>query len=321
MDEIWDCVVVGGGAAGLSAGLVLGRARRHTVLIDAGEQSNLAAHGVGGLLGHDGRPPAELYALGHGELASYGVQVRAGEVTDIDRQDGYFVVRSADGASERTRRVLLATGMAYVPPELPGLDGLWGRSVFHCPFCHGWEVADQPQAVLARGDRAVHLALLLRCWSDDIVVLTDGSTDLDDADRARLAGAGIRVDDRPVAALESDDGELSAVAFADGGRLPRRGLLVATTMRRRDRLAEHLGLDLAGPGPVAEDPVEVDPLCRTSIPGVFAAGDLTAEMPQVAAAIAAGSRAGAAVVQSLAADDYGLALPPRIETNERSLGR
>jgi thioredoxin reductase len=321
MDEMWDCVVVGGGAAGLSAGLVLGRARRHTLLIDAGEQSNLAAHGIGGLLGHDGRPPAELYALGRGELESYGVQVRAGEVAEIECDDGEFVIRLSEGTCERTRRILLATGMAYVPPELPGLDGLWGRSVFHCPFCHGWEVADQPLAVLARGDRAVHLALLLRCWSDDIVVLTDGPADLDDADRARLAGAGIRVDDRPVAALEGDDGELSAVAFTDGGRLPRRGLLVATTMRRRDRLAEHLGLDLAAPGPVAEDPVEVDPLCRTSIPGVFAAGDLTAEMPQVAAAIAAGSRAGAAVVQRLAADYYGLALPPRIETSERSLGR
>lgn len=321
MDEIWDCVVVGGGAAGLSAGLVLGRARRHTLLIDAGEQSNLAAHGVGGLLGHDGRPPAELYALGHGELASYGVQVRAGNVAEIECDDDEFVVRLSEGTCERTRRILLATGMAYVPPELPGLDGLWGRSVFHCPFCHGWEVADQPLAVLARGDRAVHLALLLRCWSDDIVVLTDGSADLDDAGRALLTGAGIQVDERPVATLDGHDGELTAVTFADGSRLPRRGLLVAAALRQRDQLAAQLGVDITEPGPVAEDPVGVDPLCRTSIPGVFAAGDLTGEMPQVAGAIAAGSRAAAAVVQSLVADDYGLALPPRIETSERSLGR
>ncbi|MEB3034523.1 NAD(P)/FAD-dependent oxidoreductase [[Mycobacterium] nativiensis] len=321
MTKIWDCIVVGGGAAGLSAGLVLGRARRSTLLIDAGEQSNLAAHGIGGLLGHDGRPPAELYEIGRGELALYGVQVRTGEVSEIERGDGEFTVQLADGTRERSRRILLATGLAYLPPPLPGLEGLWGRSVFHCPFCHGWEVADQPLAVLARGDRAVHLALLLRSWSEDIVVLTDGPADLDDAGRNRLAGAGIRIDERPVAALESANGELSAVRFSDGSRLSRRGLLVATTMRRRDRLAEHLGLELAGPGPVAEDPVSVDPLCRTSIPGVFAAGDLTAEMPQVATAIAAGSRAGAAVVQSLAAEDYGLPLPPRIETSEGSLSR
>ncbi|NDJ89609.1 NAD(P)/FAD-dependent oxidoreductase [Mycolicibacter kumamotonensis] len=309
MDEIWDCLVVGGGAAGLSAGLMLGRARRKTLLIDAGEQSNLAAAGIGGLLGHDGRPPAELYALGRSELASYGVQIRLGAVTDVTGVDGAFAVRLADGATERTRRVLLATGMAYLPPELPGVDELWGRSVFHCPFCHGWEIADQPLAVLARGERAVHLALLSRCWTDDIVVLGDGSADLDDAGRARLAAAGIEVDERTLAALDSDDGELSAVVFADGSRLARRGMLVATGMRQRDRLAARLGVDITGLGPGAEDPVGVDPLCRTSISGVFAAGDLTGEMPQVAAAIAAGSRAAAAVVQSLAADDYGLPLP------------
>lgn len=313
MNDIWDCVIVGGGAAGLSAGLVLGRARQHTLLIDAGAQSNLAAHGIGGLLGHDGRQPAELYAAGRGELASYGVQVRTGEVVEIERLDDVFTVRLRDGANESARRVLLATGMEYRPPRLPGLDQLWGRSVFHCPFCHGWEARDQPLAVLARGERAVHSALLLRVWSDDIVLLTDGPADLGADDRARLAGAGVSVDERPVAALDGCGGELSAVVFADGTRVPRRGLLVATTMRQRSRLAEQLGVALTGPGLVAEDPVGVDPLCRTSVPGVFAAGDLTAEMPQVAAAIAAGSRAAAAVVQSLAADDYGLSLPPITE--------
>lgn len=321
MSEIWDCIVVGGGAAGLSAGLVLGRARRSTLLIDAGKQSNLAAHGIGGLLGHDGRPPAELYALGRDELASYGVQIRAGEVSEIIPADGIFLVRLDGGGEQRTRRVLLATGMTYLPPDLPGLAELWGRSVFHCPFCHGWEVRDQPLAVLADGERAVHLALLLRCWSDDIVVLTGGAADLGADERSRLSRAGVRVDERPVAALDAHDGELSAVVFADGARLPRRGLLVATALRQRDRLAEQLGVALAVAGPVAHDPVGVDPLCRTSIPGVFAAGDLTGEMPQVAAAIAAGSRAAAAVVQSLAADDYGLAMPPGIAPIDKEADR
>ncbi|OBK82468.1 pyridine nucleotide-disulfide oxidoreductase [Mycolicibacter heraklionensis] len=321
MSEIWDCIVVGGGAAGLSAGLVLGRARRKTLLIDAGQQSNRGAHGIGGLLGHDGRPPLELYRLGRDELASYGVQIRAGEVADIETVDGEFVVRLAGGRAERTRRVLLATGMAYLPPDLPGIAQLWGRSVFHCPFCHGWEVRDQPLAVLADGARAVHLALLLRCWSDDIVVLTGGPAELGADDRTRLANAGVRVDERPVAALDAHDGELSAVVFADGERLPRRGLLVAAALRQRDQLAERLGVAVTAPGPVAHDPVGVDPLCRTSIPGVFAAGDLTGEMPQVAAAIAAGSRAAAAVVQSLAADDYGLPLPPGNAMTEKEVDR
>jgi thioredoxin reductase len=129
------------------------------------------------------------------------------------------------------------------------------------------------------------------------------------------------VDERPVTALEAHEGELSAVVFADGRRLPRRGLLVATALRQRDRLAERLGVGIAPPGPVAQDPVGVDQMCRTFIPGVFAAGDLTGEMPQVAGAIAAGSRAAAAVVQSLAADDYGLAMPPGVATTERKADR
>jgi thioredoxin reductase len=310
MDIVWDCIIVGGGAAGLSAGLVLGRARRRTLLVDAGVQSNLAAHGIGGLLGHDGRDPAELYETGRRELSAYpSVEVRTGDVMTGERADDGFVLHLADGSRERTRRVLLATGMDYRPPAIPGIDLLWGGSAFHCPFCHGWELRDQPLAVLARGQRAVHSALLLRGWSDDIVVLTDGPADLEDNDRARLAAADIAVDERSVAELASDNGQLSAVVFADGNRLARTGILVATTLHQRSTLAGQLGADPAEPTPVAENPIAVDGIYRTTAPGVFAAGDLSAQMPQVAAAIASGSHAAAAVVQSLMADEYGLAVP------------
>jgi thioredoxin reductase len=310
MDMVWDCIVVGGGAAGLSAGLVLGRARRRALVVDAGEQSNRPAHGIGGLLGHDGRSPAELYDIGRRELAPYpSVEVRTGVVVSGERGDDGFVIELADGRRERTRRVLLAMGMEYRPPSLPGLAELWGRSVFHCPFCHGWEVRDQPLAVLANGERAVHASLLLRGWSDDVVLLTDGPAALDDDDRARLASAGIAVDERRVTELASRNGELAEVVFSDGTRLERRGLLVATTLHQRSRLADQLGVGFAEPTPVAENPIEVDALCRTTVPGVFAAGDLSAQMPQVATAVAAGSRAAAAVVQSLLSDDYGLPVP------------
>ncbi|ORB66233.1 NAD(P)/FAD-dependent oxidoreductase [Mycolicibacterium tusciae] len=310
MDNIWDCIIVGGGAAGLSAGLVLGRARRRTLLVDAGAQSNLPAHGIGGLLGHDGRSPAELYEIGRSELSVYpSVEVRSGEVVTGERSEGDFVLQLADGTRERTRRVLLATGMEYRPPELPGLAQLWGGSAFHCPFCHGWEMRDQPLAVLARGPRAVHSALLLRGWSDDIVVLTDGPDGLEDDDRVRLAHANITIDERRVAELDSENGELSAVVFTDGTRLARKGLLVATTLHQRSNLAEALGAEPADPTPVAQNPIAVDGFYRTTAPGVFAAGDLSVQMPQVAAAIASGSHAAAAVVQSLMADESGLAVP------------
>ena len=299
MDNEWECVVVGGGAAGLSAALVLGRARRRTLLIDAGGQSNRAAHGIGGLLGFDGVPPAELYARGRRELERYpSVEVRDGEVRAAAAGDG-ITLDLADGAGVHTRRLLLATGMRYDYPDLPGLAPLWGRSVFHCPFCHGWEVRDQPLAVLAQGERAVHMATLLRGWSDDVVLLTGGPADLSDDDRARLDIAGIPIDERKVRELDSAAGELHAVVFDDGARLPRSALLVAAELRQRSGLAAQLGVKLVATGPVSPEAVDVDPLYRTSVPGVFAAGDVCAQMPQIAAAVAAGSAAAVSVMAGI----------------------
>ncbi|MGX9792286.1 NAD(P)/FAD-dependent oxidoreductase [Mycobacterium sp. MMS18-G62] len=311
MDSIWDCVVVGGGAAGLSAGLVLGRARRRTLLVDAGRQSNLPSHGIGGLLGHDGRAPAELYETGRREIAAYpSVELRTGEVLDGARDGDAFELTLADGGVERARRVLLATGMEYRPPDVEGLMQCWGTSVFHCPFCDGWELRDQPLAVLARGEKAIHSALLLLGWTDDLVLLTDGPADLDDEDRGRLASAGVKIDERPVAELIGREGELEAVRFTDGGRLECRGMLAATTLHQRSRLAEKLGAEPGEVTPFGEAPVKVDSLCRTTAPGVFAAGDLSTQLPpQVASAIAAGSLAAVSVVQSLLSDECGLPVP------------
>lgn len=171
--------------------------------------------------------------------------------------------------------------------------------MFHCPFCHGWEVRDRPLAVLANGERAAHMATLLRGWSDDVVLLTGGPAELTDADRSRLAGAGVAVDERAVSEVVSEDGELAAVVFADGSSLARQGLLVATTLHQRSALAAKLGVSFAAPGPLSVEAIEVDAMHRTSVPGVFAAGDVCAQMPQVAAAVAAGSAAAASMMASL----------------------
>jgi thioredoxin reductase len=305
-----ECVIIGGGAAGLSAALVLGRARRDIVLVDAGQQSNRAAHGIGGLLGHDGRPPAQLYATGRAELAAYpSVRVHDGSVVRAERTDTGFVVELADGTAVTARRILLATGMEYRPPNLPGLASLWGGSVFHCPFCHGWEVRDQPLAVCAQGERAVHSALLLRGWSDDVALLTNGDDTLTTEQRDLLTDAGVRIDSRPIAQLDGEHGALTAVVFGDGDRLPRRGLMVSTTLHQRSGLAAQLGVEFAPPTPISTEAVRVDGFYRTSVPGVFAAGDISAQVPQVAAAVAAGSMAAAMVMQSLMADAVGLPVP------------
>jgi thioredoxin reductase len=301
--------VVGGGAAGLSAALVLGRARRRTVVLDAGEQSNLPAHGIGGLLGHDGLPPAELYRRGREELRAYGsVELRDVRVTGgAPEEDGGFVLSTADGALVRAERVVLATGMTYALPELPGLEPLWGDTAFHCPYCHGWEARDGALAVLGAA-HAVHRALLLRGWSSDVVLLTDGPAELDDAERSVLWSAGIPVVERPVAGLAAQDGRLSAVVFSDGGELARDGVLVAAPLRQRSGLAEELGAALDERGAV-----DVDRFGRTTVPGVYAAGDVSALAPQVAAAVADGSLVAAVLNGDALAERHGIApmMPPR----------
>lgn len=304
MDGRWDAVVIGGGAAGLSAALVLGRARRRTLLVDAGEQSNRAAHGIGGLLGFDGVPPAQLYARGRDELTRYpSVQVCDDEVVSVAPDEGGFRVALAGGETVNVRRVLLATGMRYEMPAVDGLENYWGGAVFHCPFCHGWEMRDQPLGVMAQGERAVHLASLLCGWSDDIVVLSNGPAELSESQRAQLAGRGITIDERPIARVGGSDGRLDAVVFADGSALPRSGLLVASTLHQRNGLAQALGVAFTPPGPVPAESVAVDALSQTSVPGVFAAGDVSAQTYQVAAALASGAAAGASIVRSLLEGD------------------
>ena len=301
MEQPWDCIVVGGGAAGLSAALVLGRARRRTLVVDAGRPSNAVAAGIGGLLGHDHRPPAELYAAGRAELAAYpSVEVRTGEVVGGRRDGDDLVLDLADGSQPRAGRVLLATGMDYRYPEVPGVEERWGRSVFHCPFCHGWEVRDGVLGVLGRGDAGVHRALLLRMWSDDVTLFTDGPAELPDADLARLRAAGVGVDERPVSGVRGPGDALEAVCFADGSERRCDGLLVAVTLHQRSGLAAALGAELAEPGMLAADAVQVDAMFHTSVPGLYAAGDANGEMPSVANAIAAGSKAAASMVGDIA---------------------
>ncbi|MGN6694835.1 MAG: NAD(P)/FAD-dependent oxidoreductase [Aquihabitans sp.] len=305
MDEIWDCIVVGGGAAGLSAALVLGRARRRTLVVDAGKPSNAVAHGIGGLLGHDGRPPSELYALGRDELTKYPtVEVRSGEVVGGETDGERFTLTLEDGSVVPSKRVLLASGMDYVRPSVPGVDERWGRSVFHCPFCHGWEVRDQALGVLDPGPMGAMRALMLTTWSDDVTLYTNGPAALDPTDAHRLHAAGIPVVEPPVTALRGPGDALEALELSDGSTRACGGLLLPVTLHQRSPLATQLGAESAPPSPIAADALVVDVMSMTSVPGLFAAGDLGASMPSVANAVAAGSNAAAGVVHSLIADRH-----------------
>ncbi|HEX2295229.1 MAG TPA: NAD(P)/FAD-dependent oxidoreductase [Actinomycetota bacterium] len=301
MADRWECIVVGGGAAGLSAALVLGRARRRTLLVDAGEPSNRVAEGMGGVLGHDRRAPEELYAAGRAELEAYpSVELRPGRVVGGAARDDVFELELEDGSREVARAVLLATGMDYHPPDVDGVAERWGRSVFHCPFCHGWEVRDRPLGVLDASARAAERALLLRLWSDDVTLYTNGAAGLEAGDAARLDRAGVSVEERTVDGLRGPGDQLEAVVLAEGAERRCEALLVPAAMRQRSELARQLGARVADPDSPATEALEMDPLFRTTVPRLYAAGDVGAHaMPSVTSAIAAGSAAAKTIVFDL----------------------
>src|SRR3954451_20373861 len=199
----WDCVIVGAGPAGLNAALVLGRARRRVVVLDNAQPRNYATHEMHGVLGHDGLDPAELRARGRAELAGYGVEVVSAEVQEVDVLDGVVRLTSARG-TDTARTVLLATGMLDGVPDIPGFAGVWGISAHTCPYCDGFEHRDERLAVLGSGARGEHLAVLLRQWSDDVVLLTTGPHGLEADQLARLQALRIPVTETPILGLDSD---------------------------------------------------------------------------------------------------------------------
>ena len=195
----YDAVVVGGGPAGLSAALVLGRARKRVLVVDSDRPANAVSQGVGGLLGHDRVKPADLRASGRRQLEAHAnVEVRHDAVEDAERVRDQFVLRPADGPPVRAHALVLAHGLRYEPPALAGIESLWGQSVFHCAFCDGWEVRDRPLAFHGGGPGAVRSALVLAGWSNDVVLCTDGAPD---PGGPALAAAGVRVRTEPIARL------------------------------------------------------------------------------------------------------------------------
>jgi thioredoxin reductase (NADPH) len=230
MDETssYDVVVVGGGAAGLSAALVLGRSRRKVLVVDAGEPRNAPATSLHNYLGREGASPAALLAIGREEIGRYGVEVRPGRVTSAARAAGGFVVGLAEGGSISSRKLVLATGVVDALPQVPGLAERFGRDVLHCPYCHGWEVADWPLGIVASGPDCVERALLFRQWSDDVVVLLNGQPPLPGEHVERLAARGIPVVDGVITRLVVEHDALTGVELVGGEVVARRALVVTT---------------------------------------------------------------------------------------------
>jgi thioredoxin reductase len=304
MTKSYDVVVVGGGPAGLNGALVLGRARRSVLVIDAGEPRNAPADGVHGFLTRDGMPPAELAAMGRAEVRRYGGEVLEGRATSAARTDAGFTVTLDDGTTVDGRRLLFTTGLVDELPDIPGVRERWGHEVIHCPYCHGWEVRDRSVGVLATTGFAVQKALLVRQWVDDLTLLLHTQPEPDDVQLEELAARDVRVVRGEVVAFDAVGAHLG-----NGDVVPLQALAVAPRMVARSDLLTTLGL-VPSPNPMGEF-IAADPTGLTAVPGVWVAGNVADLMATVLSSAAAGAAAAAAINADLITEDVERAVHDR----------
>lgn len=286
---------MGGGPAGLSAALVLGRCRRRVLVCDAGRPRNARARALHGFLSRDGTPPTRLLDIARAQLRPYpNVALRRVEVTSVCTAPGGFLATLAGGRRVRARFVLMATGVVDQLPPVPGLPEYYGRGVFHCPYCDGWEMRDRRLAVYGRGKSGAGLAQDLLAWSGDVVLCSDGPARLTAAQRERLAALDVPVYEQPMKELRGRGGRLTQIAFADGSTIRRDGLFLSTGQHQRSRLPQEMGCALTSRGALKTGRLEM-----TSVPGLYAAGDCSRDVQLVVVAAAEGARAAFAMNKEL----------------------
>ena len=296
---MFDVVIVGAGPAGLSAALMLGRCRRSVLVFDTGHPRNAASLALHGYLTRDGIAPREFLKMAREDLTQYDtVSLREGKVVSASCIESRFEVRLADGERVTARKLLLATGVVDKLPVIEGFHELYGRSIFHCPYCDGWEVRDQPLAIYGNGERGLGLSLELTAWSRDLVLCTDGPCDIDAEDRSRLAKHGIAIREERVARLEGRDGQLTAVVFGDGTSLARSAMFFTTGQSQRSDLMVQLGCNFNEKGTVRTGKYET-----THLPGLFVAGDASRAVQWVVVAAAEGAEAAFAINTDLLKED------------------
>jgi thioredoxin reductase len=290
---MFDVVVIGGGPAGLSAALMLGRCRRRVLVCDLGQPRNRHSRAIHGYLTRDGIAPHTFAEMGRGELSPYGVEVRGVGVTGARRADNRFAVALGDGGEEQTKFLLIATGVIDDLPAIEGFNDCYGRSVFHCPYCDGWEWRDRRLAAIGCGLEATGLALALRTWSKHVVLITHGERCQSQA-RARLERNGIAVRGESVARVEHVDGLVRAVHFASGDPVAVDAMFFSSRQHPQSDLAVRLGCALTSRGTV-----KTGNTCETNVPGVFVAGDASRDAQFVAVATSEGMKAAVAINRAL----------------------
>ncbi|MFT3877196.1 MAG: FAD-dependent oxidoreductase [Propioniciclava sp.] len=302
----WDVIVAGGGPAGLSAALMLGRARRRTLVIDAGSPRNRFAAHMHGVLGQEGVPPGELLDRSWDEVAGYGVERLSGAVMGVEREPDGLRITTTDGAVLRARALIVATGLTDELPAIPGLAERWGVTVLHCPYCHGWEVRDQHLGVLTTSPLGLHQAELIRQWSDRVTVFTAGLGSLEPETAERLRARGIVLEPEPVVGLLGEGTALESVWLRDGRQVRMDALFTAGTPRPRDDFLAPL--DLARTDTPWGSFLAVDAMGQTSDDRIWAVGNVVNPGANVPLSIGVGSFAGAAVNAALVTADFDAAM-------------
>lgn len=295
-----DTIIVGGSSAGLSAALVLGRARRNVLVFDDGKPCNRFSHASHGFLTRDGVRPSDLLQIAREQLAPYEtVRLHAATVARIAQIDGGFRVETEANDSYTARKVLLATGLRDTLPAIEGIGQFWGTSVFHCPYCDGWEVRDQPIVVYNDTETAFHLAMMLHQWTRDLTLCTGGAHPLPVEERTRLLKNGVRISETPAARVEGSDGRVERLVLADGSVIDCAAIFVGLTVSQRTPFAQVLGCALTGNGLV-----QVDAAAQTTVPGLYAAGDMANPIRSVAVAVAHGATAAYHINRTLIVEDF-----------------
>lgn len=295
---MFDVIIVGAGPAGLSAALILGRSRRRVLVCDTGKPRNAASRAMHGFLSRDGIPPSAFLMTAREQMRQYdSVEMRDIEVVHAECRDGRFHVTLQDGVRLAARKLLIATGVSDNLPAIPGFRELYGLGVFHCPYCDGWEVRDQPLAVYGRGARGLGLSLELTGWSRDIVLCTDGPSELGPDDIARLTRNGITLREDRVARLEGT-AAVEAIVFESGDAFPRRAVFFTTGQTQQSHLARALGCEINEKGTVRTGKYET-----THLSGLYVAGDASRAVQWVVVAAAEGAEAAFAINSDLLKED------------------
>ncbi|GAK38359.1 NAD(P)/FAD-dependent oxidoreductase [Paenibacillus urinalis] len=296
-----DCIIIGGGPAGLSAGLVLGRSLRRTVILDHGRPRHARTRQSHGYLTRDGASPAEFRQIAHQELSEYPfISIMQEEVVDVQPVYGGFIARMSSGKEVAGRKVLLSTGLREILPTLPGLQEYYGQSLFSCPYCDGYELRGKRIVLLAETTNVFSTAQMIYHWSKDLVICTDGKRILNVEQQRRLVNKGIRIAELPISQLTGSDGKLEAIRFSNGQTIEREGGFVIPQLSQASHIGPRLGCHMNDRGALITDPYG-----RTNIRGIYAAGDSTVTSPtQLVIAAAEGSKAAIGINMDLVYEDF-----------------